>query len=716
MDRETMQTATNPSPVAGTVSPPPPPSPVPPASSTTVPVTEVAQETPPSPPPAAPRNPYVPTPPVGQPFTTYNGGAAPVPPPPMKPFLSDNRDVAMNLFVLFLGVFIGEMVLFVGGLGVGITVMTVLMYIGVMVYGRISGRAKLGAAPELYLSNALLAASFTLLDPGQLGFLRLVLLTVLTSLHFMTLFGVRTGPRYTFRNLMKDGFGGTFVNVFGNPDKSFRVLKANRHDRSPSAVTRHVLLGLLIAIPLLLVLAALLYSADEAFAKQVTLLLKTLNVHFWEHVGRVLLGYVMSLFLFGYVYRLRYNDRMTAPAKEPRRGLPPAAVYTVLIAVCTLYVLFLCIAGNYLFSGLAGKLPDSFSYASYARRGFFELLVVALINMAILLVTYIYTYRQEGGRPRGGLRLLLTLLVLETWLLIGSALSKMVMYIDEYGLTTLRVYTSWFMVLLIAVFLIALLQLWCKSQFGFKSVLITGVAWFLMLNLANTDGLIARYNVEAYRAGWIDEMDVDMFEELSDAMVGPAAELLDYEDRQVAGKAAQLLKERQESWEDQKLGAWNLTTHQAKSRLNGLTEELEKKAKYYRYANWGETGNRYDSDVTQAVQLEMTTYTAEVIGITVHYGTGETVLGSCGVTPGEGDVFSRGESLWTDIYLPREACEGGRWYLQPELTTADGDRVLLNPYEFMDSDNTQYLYTQVVYDPVEGNAYWRDKNSYGIIE
>ena len=714
MDRDPMQTATNPSPVAGTVPPTPPTAPVPPTPPPAASAPEVAQAAPP-PPPAAPRNPYAPVPPAGQPFTTYNGGVVPVPPPPMKPFLSDNRDVAMNLFVLFLGVFIGEMVLFVGGLGVGITVMTVLMYIGVMVYGRISGRAKLSAAPELYPANALLAASFTLLDPGQLGFLRLVLLTVLTSLHFMTLFGVRTGPRYTFRGLMQDGFGGTFVNFFGNPDKSFRVMKANRHDRSPSAVTRHVLLGLLIAIPLLLVLAALLYSADEAFAKQVTLLLKTLNVHFWEHVGRVLLGYLVSLFLFGYVYRLRYNDRMVTPVKEPRRGMPPAAVYTVLIAVCTLYVLFLCIAGNYLFSGLAGKLPESFSYASYARRGFFELLVVALINMAILLVTYIYTHRQEGGRPRGGLRLLLTLLVLETWLLIGSALSKMVMYIDEYGLTTLRVYTSWFMVLLMAVFLIALLQLWCKGQFGFKAVTVTGVVWFLILNLANTDGLIARYNVEAYRAGWIDEMDVEMFEELSDAMVGPAAELLSDQDPHVAAEAANVLKERQERWKDQKLGAWNLTTHQAKTRLNGLNAELEAGAKKYEYSHWEDSEYRFDNEKTQSVSLEMTVYAPDVVSITVHYGTGDTVLGSSGVIPADGETFASGETVWEYLYLPREICQDGWWYIQPELTTADGKTILLNPYDFMDGSGDLCLYTEVVYHPENDTAYWQESGSNCII-
>lgn len=638
--------------------------------------------------------------------------------PPVPPFLADSKDTVMALVVLLLGVCIGEMVMFVGGLGVGITAITVLTYIAVMIYGTVTGRANLAAGPELYLCNLLLAASFTLLDPGQMGFMRLVLLMLLNSLHFMSLFGVRTAPRYTFRGLMVDGIGGTLYNGIANPDKSIRVFRATRGNRFFGTVVRQVLLGLIIAVPLLAILILLLRSADEAFAKEVETLFETLGMRFWEHVGRVLLGLVIGLFFFGYVYRLRYNDRLIRPVPPMSRWMPQTVVYTVLVAVCTLYVLFLCIAGNYLFSGLAGRLPESFSYASYARRGFFELLAVALINMAILLFTFLYTQRGEGDRPRGVLRVLLSVLVLETWLLIASALSKMVMYIGEYGLTRLRVYTSWFMLLLALVFLAAMVQLWWRRFPGFKVTLITGVVWFLLLNLANTDGLIARYNVEAYQSGKLADMDVAMFEELSDAMVGPAAELLSDKDPQVAAKAAYMLKERQMQWEDQRLGSWNLTTYRAQMRLQKQAADVEAGYTQYKYANWEDCGALDDEELTKSVALTMELYADNVTSVTLHYGTGNDALGSETVQPVfdvAEDYYTYGRELYLYVYLPREACQDGWWYIQPELTTADGETFRLPTYDFMDDGGDLRLSTEVVCHPEYDEIYWRQIGQSGII-
>ena len=48
-----------------------------------------------------------------------------------------------------------------------------------------------------------------------------------------------------------------------------------------------------------------------------------------------------------------------------------------------------------LFSALAGKLPEAFTYAEYARRGFFELCQVSVWNLCILIMSDLFTSRKD---------------------------------------------------------------------------------------------------------------------------------------------------------------------------------------------------------------------------------------------------------------------------------------------------------------------------------
>jgi hypothetical protein len=109
-------------------------------------------------------------------------------------------------------------------------------------------------------------------------------------------------------------------------------------------------------------------------------------------------------------------------------------------------------------------------------------------------------------------------LCLFTMMLIATAVSKMGMYISYYGLTQLRVYTTWFMILLFLVFVIVAARQF-KHFNGFKMALISFVLFFMLLCYANVDGMIAKYNIDAYREGDLQGVDVGALSELSDAAV-----------------------------------------------------------------------------------------------------------------------------------------------------------------------------------------------------
>ncbi len=129
-----------------------------------------------------------------------------------------------------------------------------------------------------------------------------------------------------------------------------------------------------------------------------------------------------------------------------------------------------------------------------------------------------------------------------TLALIATAISKMGMYISYYGLTRLRIYTSWFMILLLLLFVIVLLRQF-KSFQGTKIAVISCICLFIALCYSNVDGLIAKYNIDRYQAGTLETLDISAFYELSDGAVPYMYELyLDTEDPVIKAELKEVIK------------------------------------------------------------------------------------------------------------------------------------------------------------------------------
>lgn len=65
-----------------------------------------------------------------------------------------------------------------------------------------------------------------------------------------------------------------------------------------------------------------------------------------------------------------------------------------------IYVLFIGLQVTYLFSAFTGNIPQDFTYAEYARRGFFELCYISLCNLGILWSAGAFS-KTERGEHKG---------------------------------------------------------------------------------------------------------------------------------------------------------------------------------------------------------------------------------------------------------------------------------------------------------------------------
>ena len=81
-----------------------------------------------------------------------------------------------------------------------------------------------------------------------------------------------------------------------------------------------------------------------------------------------------------------------------------------------------------------------------------------MLDLMVIFLAGVLAKRNENGRKPVAVRIYSAVFSMITILLICSAMSKMIMYIGEYGLTGLRFYTSWFMILLGIVFLVLILH------------------------------------------------------------------------------------------------------------------------------------------------------------------------------------------------------------------------------------------------------------------
>jgi hypothetical protein len=264
--------------------------------------------------------------------------------------------------------------------------------------------------------------------------------------------------------------------------------------------------GVLIAIPLLLVFGALLASADLIFRTRLTNLFSWFTVeNFAELIFRTIYICILAYFLAGaYIHALTRSTekKVLSPDKaflSPFLGHVEA--FTVLGLINLLFLGFIIIQFRYFFAGETNITLEGFTYAEYARRGFFELVAVSIISLGLYYTLNMVTVRSERKVKRL-FSILGTLLMLQVACMLLSAFQRLSLYEAAYGFTTLRTITHVFMIWL-GVLLAAAVLMEIFNQFRRLALVLFLVlfGFTLTLNLLNVDQFIAQRNIEHAIAG-----------------------------------------------------------------------------------------------------------------------------------------------------------------------------------------------------------------------
>lgn len=393
-----------------------------------------------------------------------------------------------------------------------------------------------GYAASLLLLSALIAAAFPRSADAGLKTIAMLVLLAVPSLAFCLMAGQNRFSVSGITSLL-DSPRTLFYLGFG------RMTEAGRGIKEACSATgtigkkgSSVLLGLLIAGPLLAVVIPLLMFADAAFEG----LLNLLPEIRWDEILLTLIfGISCGYVLYSRAAALEYLPK-TGEKPFRSKGMNPITVNTVLICIGLVYVVYLISQLAYFAGGFSGILPEGYTLAQYARRGFFEMAWLCAINLSIIALAAGLVSAQ-GGTPLST-RLICLFLGAVTLFLVATASGKMLLYIDAYGLTRLRVLTEVFMIWMGCTTVLVCIWLFRPRLPYMKGILLLALALYAALMWADVDAQVARYNVRAYQSGKLETVDISHLGSLSYSAVPYLQELTEDTDPLVSEEAAAVLR------------------------------------------------------------------------------------------------------------------------------------------------------------------------------
>jgi len=342
----------------------------------------------------------------------------------------------------------------------------------------------------LLLCNLFLALTLALGSNWYFRLWDLLALLVLLPVHALGLSGAPRLPWWR-PMMLWERLCLLMYGLFGRLGASFAVLSSGRRNSRRIAA---LALGLLGAAALSALLLMELASADALFSAFTTDLRTFLQLHFTTALQRLTVGLVLTPFLFGLLYTLAHPKPPAAESKVRAPGGEALTFATILAVLDVLYLLFLAVQSAALFGGPEYLAQRGISYAQWARSGFFQMVRVCLVNLAVLLAAL--TLARREGRSWTALRLLSALLVGESLVLLASAAWRMSLYISAYGLSFKRCLTYWGMGMMALLLLTALWKV-KRPDFGFcRAAFPLLLAGWLALHCVPVDYLVAKNQVD----------------------------------------------------------------------------------------------------------------------------------------------------------------------------------------------------------------------------
>ncbi|MBD3354212.1 MAG: DUF4173 domain-containing protein [Candidatus Lokiarchaeota archaeon] len=341
-------------------------------------------------------------------------------------------------------------------------------------------------------------------------------------------------------------------------------------NRNAIKISLSVLVGILIAIPVLIVFGLLFASADYAFKDVFNNLDPSFSI---ETVIIIVLA--IGLFLYSFIGLMWANlDDLVLNQRydsDRSKGISAIIQIVFLTLINLLFITFIIVQIVYLFGEHDKIVELGLTYSEYARKGFWELQAVSILSFIIMYFLIRFGVA-KSTKAKILTKSLISLFALSIFIIIASALKRMDIYVDGYGLTELRFYTSAFMIfeaVLFAYLAIANIERKIMKYFSLYSLL-AGFLALIILNVIVPDRYIARTNIDRYENGktldvvYLVQLSSDSYMELDNV----SFEVKDLYYCELAGKFEEM-KADTSSWKE-----YNYSRSKSFEQISELEEDF----------------------------------------------------------------------------------------------------------------------------------------------
>ena len=393
-----------------------------------------------------------------------------------------------SLISLLMGFFFSRFII-ASGLGISVTVFTVLFLAFCICYFKL-GKSEFKIHRSLLIIIMVFSCNFFIIDNTFIKFLDLLFIASMSAYFIYCSSGSREQKKIgdmLFFDFIKSIIIMPFYSLFITPSAIVNGTKK-------TSMAKKVLLSffaILAAMPLTGIILGLLLSADNSFNKLFNYLFSDIFSNVFFNLFLAVVGIPVAFYFFGMLYsnekkvlKDELNDEKSKELMNSIKVVPGFVFISAVVPIIIIYLLFFASQLAYFTSAFQNILPDGFIPSEYARTGFFQICVVAIINGIMIAVMGLMTKRKDSILSAAS-KVFISILSLLTIMFIATALSKMVLYINYFGLTLLRVYVTWFMVLLAAVFVIAFIKQIYKSMNAVKVFSVVFVIMFFALSFSN---------------------------------------------------------------------------------------------------------------------------------------------------------------------------------------------------------------------------------------
>lgn len=427
-----------------------------------------------------------------------------------KKFDFSKKDFIFSLFFAVLSIITVDFVM-LHGMNLGFTIVFYLLFIVSSIY---LFDANKKTSVFTYICGVLSLASaltFTLYHDRMMNVFMFVLTLGLFTVYTCGLSGVFTCNEGSCK-IIFDIFSGIFVKPFSNFSS---VMKSFFAGFSKKGNAKNTIIGIVIALPVLFVIVPLLVSGDEAFGGLVNMIFQNVGIYLIElFVACLIAPYLISYFV---VKRKRLD--LKTGTKAFKGAVPSSVAISFLSVISVTYVVYLFSQLAYFFSAFSGILPEGYTLteSEFARRGFFEMFAVCVINFIIVTLATVLTKRDKNYKISLPIKILSAFVILFSLVMLITAMAKMKLNIEIFGMSKNRVLVSVFMLMMLVAIVFYIIHIF-NPKFGYmQGIVVLCSVMLCALSFCNLDAQIAKYNVEKYLSGELKSVDVSYIYSLSDS-------------------------------------------------------------------------------------------------------------------------------------------------------------------------------------------------------